>query len=127
MSAKKPKAAPKKSAAGKSAPAKAVERKPLRRTIRGGRPMFFDDTAIDKVFNMVVTLAGEVWILRERLAAMEAVQVSSGSLKKGQIDAHEFDAADEATLAGQRKEFIDNLFRILEEQVEQARQRGRKA
>ena len=55
--------------------------------------MFFDDTAIDKVFNMVVTLAGEVWILRERLAAMEAVQVSSGSLKKGQIDAHEIGRA----------------------------------
>ena len=120
MSATKRKSQPR-----QSAPERPAERKPLRRTIRGGRPMFFDDTAIDKVFNMVVTLAGEVWILRERLAAMEAVQVSSGSLKKGQIDAHEFDAADEATLAGQRKEFIDNLFRILEEQVEQARQIGR--
>lgn len=132
MSATKRKAPARKSLARKSqprqsAPERPAERKPLRRTIRGGRPMFFDDTAIDKVFNMVVTLAGEVWILRERLAAMEAVQVAGGSLKKGQIDAHEFDAADEATLAGQRKEFIDNLFRILEEQVEQARQRARKA
>ena len=44
----------------------------MRRTIRGGRSYFFSDPAIDKVLNMVVTLASEVWTLRERLAAMEA-------------------------------------------------------
>ena len=47
-------------------------RKPLRRTIRGGRPFFFADPAIDKILNMVVTLGSEVWALRERLAAASA-------------------------------------------------------
>ena len=114
------KAAVKKSAS-KATPLKGGARKPLRRTIRGGRPMFFDDPAIDKVFNMVVTLSGEVWILRERLAAMEALQVKGGALKKGQLDAFDFDAESEATLATQRKEFIDNLFRILNEHVQKGR------
>ncbi|MFN9973386.1 MAG: hypothetical protein ACK58T_26215, partial [Phycisphaerae bacterium] len=32
----------------------AAERRPMRRTIRGGRPYFVVDPAIDKVLNMVV-------------------------------------------------------------------------
>lgn len=96
----------------------------MRRTIRGGRPYFFDDPAIDKILNMVVVLGGEVWTLRERLAALEAIQVRQGSLAAGEIDAHEFSPEDEARLGALRKEFIDSLFRVLQEQVEEARARG---
>jgi hypothetical protein len=95
----------------------------MRRTIRGGRPYFFDDPAIDKVLNMVVVLAGEVWTLRERLAAMEALQVRQGGLGAGELDAFDFGPEDEARLAGLRKEFIDSLFRVLQEQVEEAKAR----
>lgn len=96
-------------------------RKPMRRTIRGGRPYFFADAAIDKVLNMVVVLGGEVWMLRERLAALEAIQAKRGALKPGEVDAYEFTAEEETALAAQRKEFIESLFRILEEQVQAAR------
>ena len=102
-------------------------RQPMRRTIRGGRPYFFADPAIDKVLNMVVVLGSEVWTLRERLAAMESIQIRQGGLAAGEIDAYEFPAEDEARLAAQRKEFIDSLFRILQEQVEEARSRAARA
>lgn len=101
----------------------APTRQPMRRTIRGGRAYFFDDPAIDKLLNMLVVLAGEVWTLRERLAAMEAIQVRQGGLAAGEVDSFEFGADDEAKLGAMRKEFIDSLFRILQEQVEQARER----
>lgn len=107
----------------KPAAAPAAARQPMRRTIRGGRPYFFADPAIDKVLNMVIVLGSEVWTLRERLAAMEAIQVRQGGLAAGEVDAHEFSAEDEARLGAQRKEFIDSLFRILQEQVEEARGR----
>ena len=94
-----------------------AERKPLARSIRGGRPFFFADPAIDKVLNMVVTLGSEVWALRERLAALEGIQVRQGSLGVGEVDEYEFSGEQEAALAAERKEFIDNLFRILQEQV----------
>jgi hypothetical protein len=99
----------------------------MRRTIRGGRPYFFADPAIDKILNMVVVLGGEVWTLRERLAALEAIQVRQGSLAAGEVDAHDFSPEDEAHLAALRKEFIDSLFRVLQEQVEEARGRVAKA
>lgn len=107
----------------KPAAAPAAARQPMRRTIRGGRPYFFADPVIDKVLNMVIVLGSEVWTLRERLAAMEAIQVRQGGLAAGEVDAHEFSAEDEARLGAQRKEFIDSLFRILQEQVEEARGR----
>jgi hypothetical protein len=99
----------------------------MRRTIRGGRPYFFDDPAIDKVLNMVVVLGSEVWTLRERLAALEAIQVRQGSLASGELDAHDFSPEDEARLAGERKEFIDSLFRVLQVQVEEPRTQPVKA
>jgi hypothetical protein len=94
---------------------------PLRRTIRGGRAFFFSDPAIDKILNMMVTLAGEVWALRERLAAMEAIGVRQGSLSATEVDDYEFSPEQDERLAGARKEFIESLFRVLEEQVESAR------
>ncbi len=88
---------------------------PLRRHIRGGRPFFFTDPATDKILNMVVTLASEVWSLRERLAAMQAIGEARGTFRAGEVDAFEFSQPQEAQLAGERKEFIENLFRVLGE------------
>ena len=102
-------------------------RRPMRRTIRGGRPYFFSDPAIDKLLAMVVVLGSEVWTLRERLAALEAIQVRQGSLASGELDAHDFSPEDETRLAGERKEFIDSLFRVLQVQVEEPRTQAVKA
>lgn len=100
------------------------DRKPLPRSIRGGRPFFFADPATDKVLNMVVTLASEVWALRERLAAVEGAQVRRSALAAGEVDGYEFSAAEESRLGADRREFIENLFRILQEQVDSATSRS---
>lgn len=102
----------------------AGQRKPMRRTIRGGRPFFFSDPAIDKVLNMTITLASEVWALRERLSALEGVQVRQGSLSATDIDDYEFTPEQEQRLGEQRREFIENLFRVLQETVEAAAGKG---
>jgi len=107
--------------------AASTARRPMRRTIRGGRPYFFSDPAIDKILAMVVVLGSEVWTLRERLAALEAIQVRQGSLASGELDAHDFSPEDEARLAGERKEFIDSLFRVLQVQIEEPRTQAVKA
>lgn len=100
------------------------QRKPLRRTIRGGRPFFFSDPAIDKVLNMTITLASEVWALRERLSALEGVQVRQGSLSTTDVDDYEFTPEQEERIGAQRREFIENLFRVLQETVDAAAARA---
>jgi hypothetical protein len=96
------------------------QRKPLRRTIRGGRPFFFSDPAVDKVLTMTITLASEVWALRERLSALEGVQVRQGSLSATDVDEYEFTPEQEERIGAQRREFIENLFRVLQETVDSA-------
>jgi hypothetical protein len=89
------------------------ERRPLPRTIRGGRPVFFADPAVDKVIAMLLNLASEVWALRERLAALEAIGRAHGVVLTGEVDGHQFSQDDAARLDVQRREFIDGLFRAL--------------
>jgi hypothetical protein len=105
----------------------AGQRRPMRRTIRGGRPFFFPDPAIDKVLNITIKLASEVWALRERLSALEGVQIRQGSLSVTDIDDYEFTPEEEQRLGEQRREFIENLFRVLQETVEAAGKGGARA
>ncbi len=90
-----------------------AERRSLPRTIRGGRPVFFADPAVDKVIAMMLHLSSEVWALRERLAALEAIGRGRGVVLEGEVDRHSFSAEDAARLEAQRREFIDGLFRVL--------------
>jgi hypothetical protein len=90
-----------------------MPKQPMRRSARGGRPYFFADAAIDKVLNMVVTLASEIWALRERQAALQAAGEARGTWRASEIDTYEFPESLEQQLAAERKEFIDNLFRVL--------------
>lgn len=93
-----------------------MAKQPMRRTIRGGRPYFFADAAVDKVLSMVVTLASEVWALRERVLAMETIGVARGALQSGEIDAFDFPPDVTQRLTVERKEFIEGLFRVLNEE-----------
>jgi hypothetical protein len=102
------------------------KRPSLRRARRSGEPLFFADPASDTILSMVVTLSSEVWALRERLAALEAVQVRKGALSAGEIDGYEFTPDQEDVLAADRKEFIDSLFRALHEAPAPAAPRARR-
>jgi hypothetical protein len=99
----------------------AIERKPLPRTIRGGRQFFFDDPAVDKLVSMLLALSGEVWVLRERLAAVEGVAAAKRAFTTEEIEGYEFSPEELQRLGAMRSEFIGNLFRVLEERVDAAR------
>jgi hypothetical protein len=63
---------------------------------------------------MLLTLSSEVWSLRERLAAWEAVASRQGLLPQGAVDRCEFTADEEARLLEQRRDFMASLFSVLE-------------
>ena len=89
----------------------------LPRTAKGKRPAFFDDPAVDQLLSVTLELASEVWVLRERLAAMEVLADRHDLFKAAELENFAFDAAKAADLAAQRQEFIARLFRTLETQV----------
>jgi hypothetical protein len=62
---------------------------------------------------MLLTLSGEVWSLRERLAAWEALAMQQALLPQDAVDSYEFTAEQEARLAVQRRDFVAGLFSAL--------------
>jgi hypothetical protein len=70
-----------------------------------------------RIVDIVVTLASEVWSLRERIAALEAIGIRQGSLSGGELDAYEFSPEEAVRLAGERRDFMENLFRALQAQA----------
>lgn len=90
--------------------------------------LFSHQPGTDRVLAMLLTLSGEVWALRERLAAWEALVAQQGLGRDLDVNAYQFTPAQEARLAEQRREFLENLFRALEASpLTQAARRKRRA
>lgn len=73
---------------------------------------FFEDPAIDRTLGVVMALATEVWVLRDRLAALEATLDRAGVVSSAQLDA-EPDDAERARRAEDRDAFVQHLMENL--------------
>ena len=70
---------------------------------------FFEDPALDRAFGVVMALAQEVWVLRDRVRAMEAQLAARGVLDAQKLG--EEPMTDER--AAEREAFVANLMRQL--------------
>jgi hypothetical protein len=70
---------------------------------------FFPDPALDRAFGVVMSLAQEVWVLRDRLAGMEAQLAERGVLDVKKLN--EEPAGDER--AAEREAFVAHLMQNL--------------
>lgn len=70
---------------------------------------FFPDPALDRAFGVVMALAQEVWVLKDRVAALEAQLAARGALDIGKLNAEP--ASDER--AAEREEFVRHLMQNL--------------
>ncbi len=75
----------------------------------------FDDPSDDRLLAVVLTLASEVWLLRERFAVHEAIAARRGIALETEVENYEFAPADLERMAALHKEFVGNLFRMLDE------------
>jgi hypothetical protein len=69
---------------------------------------FFEDPALDRAFGVVMALATEVYVLRDRLRAMEAHLAATGTLAEGALDA-EPSPEERANSAADRDAFVQHL------------------
>lgn len=74
---------------------------------------FFVDPAIDRVLGVAMTLAAEVWVLRDRLRALEALLAARGHLEPGALDAYAPTAEEAAAIAKDRDAFVAALMENL--------------
>ena len=70
---------------------------------------FFPDPALDRAFGVVMALATEVWVLKDRVAALEAQLGSRGLLDR---DALSREPAEDA-VREEREAFVAHLMQNL--------------
>jgi hypothetical protein len=73
---------------------------------------FFADPALDRAFGVVMALATEVYVLRDRVAALEAQLAARGAIDRAQLDAAPT-PEEQAARAADRDEFVAHLMHHL--------------
>lgn len=85
---------------------------------KGRRPYFFDDPSVDKLLAIIMALAAEVSVLRERLDTHERlaegeIWPSASNLEQFTLD----DVAQQQRAEG-RAEFLKRILRVVSEELE---------
>jgi hypothetical protein len=89
----------------------------LPRKAKGRRPIYSGDPQVDKLYAMVMALAGEVSVLRERIDTTERLLSMRGILTSADIEHYQFDEAALAERENWRTKFLERVLRVVTEEV----------
>lgn len=87
----------------------------------GHRLAFFNEDGVDQLVTMVVELATELWVVRERLYALEAVAEKFDLPLRSAIESFRPDAVQQKELADMRARMLAEIFRTLNREHRPAR------
>ncbi|MBT8422222.1 MAG: hypothetical protein KJP03_03795 [Gammaproteobacteria bacterium] len=79
----------------------------------GKRPRFFPESGADEMMSMMLELMSEVWVLKERVYAVEQVAAENGLYLPAGVEAWQPTEAQAAKLAAERDVFISGVTRSL--------------
>ena len=96
----------------------------LKRKAKGERPYFFDDPAVDKLLAMLMGLAGEVSVMRDRIDTIERIAAEKKLFSINDIETYE--ASDEVLQerAERREIFLGEVTRIISSELEGLEEEG---
>lgn len=81
---------------------------------RGKRPNFFPESGVDQQMSMILELMSEVWIMRERMYALEQVAADAGLPLGEKLENWQPSEAQAQELDEQRNRMIKTVLRSLE-------------
>lgn len=79
----------------------------------GRRPAFFEQDGMDQVVSMVLELAAELWVVKERLFVVEAVLTRQGIAVHEAVERYVPGEQERESLAKMRAEMTEQMFRTL--------------
>lgn len=94
------------------------EQPKLKRKAKGERPYFFDDPSVDKLLAMLMGLAGEVSVLRDRVDTIERLAEQNGLFARLDIENFQLDDAALEERAARREMFLGEITRIIQAELE---------
>jgi hypothetical protein len=86
----------------------------LLRTAKGKRPHYFADPDVDRLLAIIVTLVGEVAVLRDRLDAVERVAEKHAAFPQAEIEAFSPSADEQTARNAWREQYLERIFRIVQ-------------
>jgi len=81
--------------------------------IVGDDPVYLNDPIQDATVRMLLELAAQVWIERERRLTLESLLESKDIVAHDEIERHAPDAALAARLKDERARFLEDVFKEL--------------
>jgi hypothetical protein len=89
------------------------------RTAKGKKPQYFSDPAIDKLLSIVISLAGELSVTRDRLDAVERLLEQHQVFNVADVDQYHPSAEVEEIRTEKRSRFIQRMMRVVEAELEE--------
>jgi hypothetical protein len=83
--------------------------KPIR-DAKGKRPMFYDAPGMDQAMSMILVLANELSVVRDRLDTVEKVAATKGVMLDADIEAYQPDQAVLEAREARRQDFLARLY-----------------
>jgi len=103
----------------------ADDKKPVKlpRTAKGKKPVYFDTTT-DKLISMVLTLMGEVSVMRDRLDTVERLAAKKGVFALDDVE--NFDVNEEITKirSERRAAYIARVLKSVQDELDALQQQG---
>lgn len=90
----------------------------LPRKAKGERPFFFDNPDVDKLLAMLMGLAGEVSVMRDRMDTIERLAAERGLFNAADIETFAPNAEVLQQRAARRQEMLGEITRIVYSEIE---------
>ena len=90
----------------------------MTKSAKGKRPIYFEDPELDKMLAIIMALAGEVSVLRERPDTLERLIQVKGILSLEEIENYQVNEQVGKEREQWRTEYIARLLRILNQEID---------
>ena len=91
----------------------------LKRKAKGKRPFYFSDSDIDKLLTMVMALAGELSVTRDRLDTVERIAASKNLFSEEDIETFELDSDALEARAARHQILFREITRVISSEIEE--------
>ena len=89
----------------------------VERNAQGKRPLFYEAEGMDQAMSMILVLANELMVVRDRLDTVERVAAAKGVMIEADIEEFEPDQAALESREARRQDFLSRLYYLARKQA----------
>ncbi|MGH7907154.1 MAG: hypothetical protein ACREP6_11040 [Candidatus Binataceae bacterium] len=90
----------------------------MSRKAKGKRPIYFDNPECDKLLAIIMAIAGELSVVRERQDTLERLLESKGLVSAAEIEGYRPDESVTESRDKWRAEYLGRILRIVHDDIE---------